>query len=413
MRIFWQKCTGQTVDGFPLLQYLSGDEDHAVFRTDAVTHSKRKAVIKLFRRDPEIVEDQLRRWRQVSELSHPNLMRLFERGSWKLDEIPVVYVLMEYADEDLSQVIPDRALSVEEAREMLEPALDALAYLHSNGFVHGHVKPSNFMAIDSRLKLSSDCIEPMGPGKATPADDVWSLGMTLVEVLTQHRPASNGTREPMLPASFPADFREVASNALRRDPLKRPPASELQLQLRGGPQPQRKSPRGTALAVAAVILLVLVAGTLFIRKRDQPPKQSTVQQPAAVQSVQPAKPAPALVAPPKTPAETPPKTIEPKPALTAPPQDEIVRRVMPDVFPSARNTIQGKVANRVRVTVDPSGDVSDATLESPGPSVYFSGAAMKAARQWKFAPADRPRAWILRFEFTRAGTKITPVKATP
>lgn len=409
MRIFWQKCTGQTVDGFPLLQYLSGDEDHAVFRTDAVTHSKRKAVIKLFRRDPEIVEDQLRRWRQVSELSHPNLMRLFERGSWKLDEIPVVYVLMEYADEDLSQVIPDRALSVEEAREMLEPALDALAYLHSNGFVHGHVKPSNFMAIDSRLKLSSDSIEPMGPGKATPADDIWSLGMTLVEVLTQHRPASNGSREPMLPASFPADFREVASKALRRDPLKRPPASELQLQLRAGPQPQRKSARGMALAAAAVILLVLVAGTLFIRKRDQPPMQPAVQQPAPVQSAPSAKPAPAVVAAPKTP----PETIDPKPAPAPPAQDEIVRRVMPEVFPSARNTIQGRVVNRVRLMVDPSGEVSEATLESPGPSVYFSGVAMKAARQWKFAAADRPRAWILRFEFTRAGTKITPVKATP
>lgn len=412
MRIFWQKCTGQTVDGFPLLQYLSGDEDHAVFRTDAVTHSKRKAVIKLFRRDPEIVEDQLRRWRQVSELSHPNLMRLFERGSWKLDEIPVVYVLMEYADEDLSQVIPDRALTVEEAREMLEPALDALAYLHSKGFIHGHVKPSNFMAIDNRLKLSSDSIEPMGPGKATPADDIWSLGMTLVEVLTQHRPPSNGTRDPMLPESFPADFREVARNALRRDPLLRPPASELQLQLRAGPQPPRKQTRlGTALAIAAVILLVLVAGTLFVRKTDQPAKQAAVQQLVPSESAQPAKPAPAVTPPAVVPP--PPKAIEPKPAPAPPPQDEIVRRVMPEVFPSARSTIQGRVVNRVRVTVDPSGEVSEATLETPGPSVYFSGVAMKAARHWKFTPADQPRAWLLRFEFTRAGTKITPVKATP
>ena len=68
-------------------------------------------------------ERQLRRWRLAAELSHPNLMRLFERGTWQLDNVPLLYVVMEYADEDLSQVIPERPLTVQEAREMLEPAL--------------------------------------------------------------------------------------------------------------------------------------------------------------------------------------------------------------------------------------------------------------------------------------------------
>jgi TonB family protein len=68
------------------------------------------------------------------------------------------------------------------------------------------------------------------------------------------------------------------------------------------------------------------------------------------------------------------------------------------------------VAVDVRVEVDPSGNVTDATFESQGPSEYFAGIALKAARSWKFAPADAPRVWILRFHFTRNGTKVAPVK---
>ena len=83
-------------------------------------------------------------------------MRLFERGTCAAEQDSLFYVVMEYADENLSQVIPDRPLTVEEAKQVLEPALSALAYLHSRGFAHGHLKPSNFMAIDSSLKISSD-----------------------------------------------------------------------------------------------------------------------------------------------------------------------------------------------------------------------------------------------------------------
>jgi len=158
MKAFWQQCEGQVVDGFPLRQYLGGGEDQAVFLTEYAGENPRKAAIKLTRADPDSTESHLRRWRLAAELSHPNLLRLFERGSWHLDKIPLLYVVMEYSEEDLSQVIPERPLTAAEAKEMLEPALGALAYLHSSGFVHGRLRPSNFMAIAGRLKISSDSL---------------------------------------------------------------------------------------------------------------------------------------------------------------------------------------------------------------------------------------------------------------
>src|SRR2546422_7576287 len=110
---------------------------------------------------------------------------------------------MEYAGEDLSQMLPHRPLTPAEARDMLAPALDALAYVHGKGFVHGHMKPANIMAIDDQLKLSSDGLCRMGEssggrrkprvydppeaarGTISPAGGVLSLCMTLVEALTQ------------------------------------------------------------------------------------------------------------------------------------------------------------------------------------------------------------------------------------
>ena len=65
---------------------------------------------------------------------------------------------MEYAEEDLSQVVAQRTITPAEAREMLEPVLDALSYIHANGFVHGHVKPGNIVGVDEQLKLSSDSV---------------------------------------------------------------------------------------------------------------------------------------------------------------------------------------------------------------------------------------------------------------
>jgi TonB family protein len=89
---------------------------------------------------------------------------------------------------------------------------------------------------------------------------------------------------------------------------------------------------------------------------------------------------------------------------------------LPDVPRKARETIQGKVRVNVRVRVDPSGRVSGAKLDSPGPSKYFSELALKAARRWKFDPAkvdgsNVASQWILRFEFGKAGTTVAASRA--
>ena len=92
----------------------------------------------------------------------------------------------------------------------------------------------------------------------------------------------------------------------------------------------------------------------------------------------------------------------------------MVERVLPDVAASARQTIQGKIRVSVRVAVTSAGEVSSATLTSPGPSKYFARLALEASRRWKFKPAEAgghsvPSEWTLRFLFGRTGTEVFPV----
>ena len=78
---------------------------------------------------------------------------------------------MEYAEDSLAQILPHRALTPEEVRDLLEPALDALAFVHGKSLVHGRLRPSNVMAAQDQLKLSSDSLVRSGDlaGRVGPA----------------------------------------------------------------------------------------------------------------------------------------------------------------------------------------------------------------------------------------------------
>ncbi len=404
MQAFWQQCEGQIVDGFPLRKYLGGDDDHAVFLTEYGGEIPRRAAIKLIHADPDTTESELRRWRLAAELSHPNLIRLFERGHWQLNKVPLLYLVMEYADEDLSQVIPQRALTIEETRQMLDPALSALEYLHAKGFVHGHLKPSNFMAVGDELKLSSDGVANAADG-VTQAGDVWSLGVTLVEALTQRAPAS--PKEATLPETTPPELREIVRNTLQQDPRSRWTVAQIQERLRGGPARVRQRQLTAAVVGMVLLLLAMVAGIKLIHREEAPTSQ-VLPQPAPVAQAPGSQPRPQTQPPPRPPAQP-----EAKQSIAPAPRGEVVHEVLPEILPRARNSIHGRVPVTVRVEVDPSGNVTSAALESRGPSQYFAERALEAAQRWKFAPADGPRVWLLRFQFTRAGTKVAPSKTTP
>lgn len=95
---------------------------------------------------------------------------------------------------------------------------------------------------------------------------------------------------------------------------------------------------------------------------------------------------------------------------------EVADRVLPETPSKALATIRGRIKLNIRVTVDPSGAVSDASLDTPDASKYFANQALGAARKWKFKPAQDggqavSGAWVLQFEFMQTGIDVTAVKA--
>jgi TonB family protein len=96
----------------------------------------------------------------------------------------------------------------------------------------------------------------------------------------------------------------------------------------------------------------------------------------------------------------------------------VEERSLPDLLPEAQESIHGQFDVKVRVSVDPAGQVSNAELDLAGPSKYFARQALTAAQQWTFKPAQikgKPvaSAWILDFTFTQSGTDVTPVEVSP
>jgi TonB family protein len=432
---------GRKIDGrFPLIAWLGGSGLSGVFVTevdgstdpaDSAASTPRKAVIKLI---PALSqsEAQLATWSAAALLSHPHLVRILASGRAETEGADVIYVVTELAEEVLAQIIPERPLTLDETREMISPVVDALSYLHGEGYIHGHVSPSNILVVENEIKLSSEGLMRAGDaylegspgdphhgpetaaGPVTAASDVWSLGVTVVEALRQRVPAMAAE----IPSSLPKPFGEIARECLQTEPARRCSLKDIQSMLEGKPRltvvprvvtPQAESielveeKRRTKIPVIPVILglVLLVAIIVGLQMRSHTTNVAPVQTEATQQA---------------PPAE--PESHAPAPQAAGTTRAEVVGRVVPDVPAKASGTIQGKVTVVVGLTADASGSVSNAELKTRGPSAYFARIALESARKWKFKPAQengRPveSAWTLRYEFRRSGTAVTPTQTAP
>ncbi len=250
------------VDGkFPLLQQLGGTEWSAAYLTELGEPRAQKAAIKIFSFDSVDAGVTMARWEMARTLSHPHLMPLIHAGRCEFEGEDLFYVVTEYANELLSQILPERPLSPEEAREMLVPVLGALSYLHERSLTHGHLRPTNIMVVNDQLKLSPDfgwrsrtrnIYDPpeAGLGNPAPTSDIWSLGVLLVEALTQQLPVLDRWQggEPEIPAAVPEPFFTICRECLRVDPERRCTLAGIKARL--------KLPRAAERAVEAAEAIV-------------------------------------------------------------------------------------------------------------------------------------------------------------
>ena len=303
----WTKWEGLVIDRvFPLRRFLGRSNHSVVFLTEHTAHDLPDAAIKLIPADPAMEEAQLSRWRIAAALSHPHLIRIFDSGRCRLGGHPFLFVVMEYGEQTLAQILPHRALTADEAREMLLPTLDALAFLHGKNLVHGQLKPPNVLVVDDRVKLSSDNVRPAGDssaitaepslydspeaeeGRIAPAGDIWALGVTIVQALTQSPPAWPDERREIVSwsAALPSAFVSIVRRCLSRYPAGRPAITDLKALIKRvaqAPEPRIEVTKA-AVTEAAVETTMAKAAVTGVAGAEAPGTKAAATEAAATEA---------------------------------------------------------------------------------------------------------------------------------
>lgn len=204
-------------------------------------HTGRDVALKFLRDD--LAEDRvfLRRFRReaqvLEQLRHPNIMAYygFEESGDK------AFIVVEYVDgETLRRKLRrlKSPLTIGQALSILKPVCEALEYAHSLDIYHCDIKPANIMIQgDGRVVLTDFSIARMtGAATATsltpgtPAymapeqcrgqevsaqTDIYSLAVTLFEMITLERPFKGDT----------ATIRGSANERIRWEQIRRPAPS--------------------------------------------------------------------------------------------------------------------------------------------------------------------------------------------
>ncbi|MFI7574536.1 protein kinase [Micromonospora sp. NPDC049497] len=228
--------------------------DQVLGRTVAV-----KSLLPALLDDPDFAERFRGEARTMATINHPGVVDIYDFGS----DQQIAFLVMEYVEGDALSATLSRVGRLTPARTMalVAQAADALHAAHVKGIVHRDVKPGNLLvrpngtlvltdfgiarsdlvaqltAAGSVLGTASYISPEQATGQvATPASDVYALGVVAYQCLAGRRPfegdnpleiAMRHVRESPrpLPHDIPPQVCAVVERALAKDPAARWPSA--------------------------------------------------------------------------------------------------------------------------------------------------------------------------------------------
>jgi hypothetical protein len=239
----------------------------AVYRAQDMSLG-RTVALKLFAATGESDKDEGRKTSEIrllASLKHHALVTLYDASDGSALDGEPAFMAMELVEgPTLSQLLDAGPLDRREVARMGVDLAEALHVVHAAGIVHRDLKPSNVLLEEStspdrtfRVKLADfgiayvvDSTRLTLPGTLvgtaaylspeqakgeppTPASDVYSLGLVLLEALTGVRAFPGSMieaatarllRDPVVPESVGADWAALLVAMTNRDPEQRPDA---------------------------------------------------------------------------------------------------------------------------------------------------------------------------------------------
>ncbi len=471
---------GSHVGDYEVLQVLGAGGMGCVYKVRNVISERVEAMKVLLpdlERDPDLANRFMREIKVQASLVHPNIAAL--HTALRINN--QLLMLMEYVEGvTLESRMVSGPVPIDQAVDYIVQVLSALSYAHGRGVVHRDIKPANMMitpgsvvklmdfgiakmTADRKLTQTGSTVGSLyymspeqirGALDLDPRSDLYSLGVSLYEVVTGARPFQGDSEYSIMAAhlqtnppppiqispNLPPALSEIILLALEKDPAQRfqtadafrsallsvcpprqaaapvpapvvvtqsPPAAVAP------PPPHAvRSRRGLWIAVGslATIAVLVAVATQMPKFRHTEAESPAIQTPSAP----PASPAAGSQAPISHPV-TEPETEQRagKAAVTAaPPQNILPRKELPaatsaatvqsprrEVLPNATQTTSPPPAMQQQPPTQP---VSQPAQTAPAQPAQLPAADAKAAEQLS----------EIRDQFNLLGVRVGTVKSS-